>query len=521
MSAQEQKLAINNTDPEKGSALQKSLSAGHWFLLDTVMQKILIFGTFFITARLLTPADFGLIALAGIYPGLLDSLTAIAFETAIIQKKPGEEMPYMNAVWTFNLVRSVLLFAIVFFTAPLAAHFLHNDNAVLLFRLSGLYLIFQGLNNIGQRLFTKALDYKKLFFRDIAMYGSNSLISIATAFFLHSYWALFIGNAVGILAGTIATYVLSNYRPRFEISYTKLKHLLPYSQWVFAQGLINRLSQTIESVLIGRFTNTTSIGLYGKAKTLANTPTSPLSNIIEKIGFSALVSVQDSKAQVREGLHKSFDLTASIALAFLVVIFIGGDQLVGIFLGAKWLGIIPFLKILTVVATLDALIMTIAGTMFNALSKPNLLFQLNTLSLVCLSILFLILIPTHGTMGAAMALLISSIITNGCALILIKNVVDPNWRRISETFGVISIALLLPLLFSKYLLYFSFSNTHVGFLLIVALMGCLYAAIIMGAGIFFKKGPYNTLLVIIKSFRKKSHLHTNTQRTCQQEITLA
>lgn len=489
-----------HNDLKKNDALQRSLSAGHWFLMDTLMQRVLIFGTFFITARLLTPADYGIIALAAIYPGLLDSLTNIALETALTQKKQGEEKPYLNAVWTFYLLRNTLLCGIVFFTAPLIAHFFHNDDMVLLFRVSGLSLFFQGWTNIGQVLFIKNLDYRKLFLRDLAMYGTNSITSIIGAVILHSYWALFIGNAAGILAATVSTYFLNSFRPRFELSYTKLKPLIPYSRWIFGQGLVNRLSQTIEDVLVGRFATTTSIGLYGKAKTLANAPTSPLGNIIGKIGFSTIASVQDSAGHVREGFHKSFDLSAVVALSFLAAIFVAGDQLVRIILGPAWSGITPFLRILSVAATLDALFTVVAGMVFNALDKPRQLFQMNTLKLLCLGIFLPLLIPLHGTFGAALTLLIASVITNAYALILIERIITPNWWRIGETLLVIGVALLLPLMLATYLLRFPFANNHFGFLFLAGSMGCLYGCIIVFTGVFLRKGPYPTLMIILKSF---------------------
>lgn len=493
-----------NYDPTHRDALQKSLSAGHWFLADTLIQRVLVFGTFFITARLLTPADYGIIALAGIYPALLDSLTAIAFETALTQKKSGEEKTYLDVVWTFTICRNIFLFCIIFFTAPFVAQFFNAEEATLLFRLGGLILFIQGFGNIGQLYFFRNLEFKKVFLRDMTLYITNSAVTITAALMLHSYWAVFLGSVAGIFAAAISTYFLNSYRPRFDFSFSKLKPLIPYSRWVFGQGLINRLSQTIENVLIGRFATVGDIGLYGKAKTLSNAPTSPLGNIIGKIGFSALVSVQDSKEHVREGLHKSFDLTATIALAFLVAIFVGGDQLVRIFLGVSWVGITPFLKILTIVATLDALITIIAGTMFNALSKPQLLFRLNTLSLCCLSIFLIILIPSYGTMGAAVSLLISSVIANGYALLLIKQVVTPNWKRIGETFGVIGVALALPLILAPRLQQFPLTHTETGFIVLTITMGLIYCGIIVGAGIVFKKGPYRTLSVVARSFRKRA-----------------
>jgi O-antigen/teichoic acid export membrane protein len=430
----------------------------------------------------------------------------------LIQKKAGEEKPFLDAVWTFGVLRNILLFFVVFSTAPLVARFFHTENATLLFQLSGLIYLIQGFGNIGQIYFWRNLDFKKVFLLDLSMYGTNAVATLITAYFFRSYWAIFVGNAAGIFAAAMSTYFLDSYRPRFDFSFAKLKPLIPYSQWVFGQALINRLSQTIENVLIGRFADTTAIGLYGKAKTLATAPTSPLGNIIAKIGFSALVSVQDSKERVREGFHKSFDLVATIALAFLVAIFVGGNQLIHIILGSNWVGISPFLKILTITATLDALIITIAGTIMNALSEPRLLFRLNTLSLLCLSILLVVLVPIYGTMGAAISFLCSSIITNICALVLIHRLIAPNWRRAGETLIVISTALLLSLLLSVYLLRFPLLNTPLGFLALVTLMGCLYFVIIVFVGKKYKKGPYGTLRLILNSFIERFKMRARSLR---------
>jgi PST family polysaccharide transporter len=376
--------------------------------------------------------------------------------------------------------------------------------------MGGLILFVQSFGNIGQIYFFRNLDFKKVFLRDAAMYGTNAVVTLVVAYWFRSYWAVFAGSVAGILAAAISTYFLNSYRPRFDFSFSKLKPLLPYSRWVFGQGLINRLSQTIENVLIGRFSDTTAIGLYGKAKTLATAPTSPVGNIIGKIGFSALVSVQDSKAQVREGFHKSFDLTATIALAFLVAIFVGGHQLALIILGPKWVGITPFLKVLTTTATLDALVIVIAGTIMNALSEPRLLFRLNTLSLCCLSLLFVVLVPIYGTMGAAIALLISSLVTNSYALILVHRLVGPNWRRVGETLVTIGTALLLPLYLGIELLRFSILNKPIGFLILTGLMACLYFGIIIFIGKMYNKGPFGTLLIIWNSFieRFKAKMRT-------------
>lgn len=283
-----------HSKPER--ILERSLSAGYWSLLDTILQKVLIYGSFFITARFLSPADYGVIALALIYPNLLDSLTAIAFDTALTQKKSGDEHAYLSVVWTFNILRSLVVFILVFITAFFVARFFHSMDALLLFQLSALPLLLQAFANIGQIYFFRYLEWKKVFIRDMASYGTTAIVTVSLAILFHSYWALFIGSVSGMLAAVIATYILQGYRPRLDTGFYKLKPLLEYSQWVFGQGVVTRISQTLEDAVIGHFTNPTSVGNYSKAKSLAYAPTSPLANIIGKIGFSAFVALNESMA---------------------------------------------------------------------------------------------------------------------------------------------------------------------------------------------------------------------------------
>ncbi len=479
--------------------LNRSLTAGYWSSLDILMQKVLIFGAFFITARILTPQDFGTIALAAVFPNLLDSLTAIAFDTALTQKKEGEEKSLLNVVWTFNLLRTLLVFVIVFFGSYLFADFFHVSDAVLLFQLSALPIVFQGLTNIGQIYFFKRLEFKKVFLRDMANYGTAAVVSVTLALTLHTYWALFIGTASGIFMAGIATYLLNSHRPKLDLGFSKLKPLLTYSEWVFGQALTMRIAQTLEDTLVGRFTDTASVGNFSKAKSLAYAPTSPLSNIISKIGFSALVATGGSIAHVREGFYKSFDLAISVAIPFIVIIWIGGTNLVLFVLGSAWAGIIPLLKTLVVVSALNTSILSLSGMTFNALNKPQHYFKLNIASLVSTALFLPYLVITHGIAGAALSLLITAVIVNMYALILIHHTIALTWKRIIESTSIVIIATLIPLPLTLYLLQIS-AQSVTGFFLTCALFSILYLLAIFFIGKTLHKGPAKTLLLIVSRF---------------------
>jgi|GEM_PF-1184665 len=515
MDVQEEYLSKEERDVavalEGKQALRKTLTAGQWYFVNMLGQKIFVFGTFFITARLLTPADFGIIAIAGIYPAFIDALTALSFESVLVQKKAGEEKHYLNVVWTFSVLRAFTIFSIVFFSAPFITHYFHAEGYLLLFRLSGLLFLIQGLGNIGNIYFFRNLDFKKVFFRDLALQSTSSVLSIMGAIYLHSYWALFIGNTAGVFAAALSTYVLHPYRPSFDFNFTKLKPLFGYTRWIFGQDLLNQSAKTLEDTLVGRFATPTNIGIFSKAKGLSHVVTSPLSSIIGKISFSTFSQIQDSHQHVREGIYKTIDLLAGVALPFLVAIIIAGHRLILVLLGPQWVDMYQILILLTIIATLDTVIISLGRPIFNALGKPQFTFTTNAVYLGILIAFLPILVPLNGTFGAATALLMASIASSIITLILINKLVHLKWSRIIETIAVISLGIALPIPLCYYLLQFPFAYQTIGFLLLGVLIGICYFSVLIFIGKKYDKGPYRTYLVIANSFLRTNFL-TNVHK---------
>lgn len=499
---------MNNEDSsEKEAFLNKSkntlglsLLAGHWSVVNTISQKFFGYGTFFITARLLTPADFGLIAIAAIIPNLIDACTSLSFENALIQKKDGEEKKYLNAIWTFNVIRSILLFAVVILLGPLFASFFHAEEATLLFQMSGFLLFIPGWSNIGQIYFFKNLDFKKVFLRDLSGSATSFFVSVGGAMLFHTYWALFLASVLSVTMNIGSTYLLNDYRPHFDFKFRKLRELLPYSQWIFGQQLFGQLARTLEDSIVARFTDPTSVGLFTKAKGLANAPTSPVVSLINKISFAAYSRVQESLAHVREGWSKSFEVIFVVAFPFLVAILVAGDRLVLILLGDKWIAIAENLKILTIAATIDILTVTLTAPVLNALGKPRIQFTAGVLYVIVLITALLFLTPLYGITGAAYAMAASSLIAGAYSVFHLHRLVQLSLPKIAETVLSVVIATAAPLLFALLFLRFPLFNTTLGFLFLggVISLGYLYTMYLTYR--FAKKGPYPTLRIIGMSF---------------------
>lgn len=486
---------------DQRGAFGLSLAAGRWSFIDTVVQRGLAFVTFFILARLLFPEDFGIISLILIVPNFLDLITNLSFENALIRHQ-NDTSPYLDAVWTLNILRGAVIAAVVFLVAPYIANFFNINGSIEAVRLSGLFIFVQGLTNVAQLYFFKEMDFKKIFWRDISMKITYSIATIGLAFLLHSYWALFWGTMLQYIVSSVSTYFLHPYRPRLRFNFSVLGELLDYSLWVYGQGLANQIISYFEDTLVGKLTGANSLGLYGKAKSLAGGPITPISSMISKISFPAFARIQNSREKISDGINKSFDVILTVSLPFLAAVLLGGHKIVTIILGERWINIVPVFKIFTIGVTLNVLT-SIAGPLFNALGMPKTSFKFDVLFTTTFVISLILLTPQFGIIGAAWSLIVSSTILLIAAIGLACKLKYVNLKHIASSAIIVAVSTLATSLVGSLFLKTTFFNNNYGFLTSVAILGVLYCGLILLAGKYFRKGPAETVIVALKEFLRK------------------
>lgn len=491
------KSAKENADPSQGT-FGLSLAASRWFFINTLIQRVIAFGTFFILARLLFPEDFGIISLILIVPNFLDMITSLSFENALIRHKD-DTAQYLDVAWTLNILRGGSIALIVFLVAPFIASFFDISQAVRAIQLSGLFIFVQSLANIAQLYFFKEMDFKKILLRDISSKTVYFIVTIGLAFMLHSYWALFWGMMLQYATSVISTYVLHPYRPRLKFNFRVLGELLDYSVWVYGQNLMAQIIGSLEDTLVGKFVGPTGLGLYGKAKSLAGGPVTPISSMISKIGFPAFARIQDDKAKISDGISKSFDIMLVVVAPFLAAVLLGGHKIVLIILGTRWIEIVPVFKILTIGITLNVLT-SIATPLFNALGMPKTSFKLDTLFTASFIVSLILLVPPFGIIGAAWSLIVSSAVMLIATIGLAYKLAYVNLKHILFSAGVVTISSLITALIGFQFLGTSFFNNNFGFIVVVGGLGIIYCGLVLFAGKYLTKGPSETIIISLKEF---------------------
>lgn len=481
-------------DQNEGT-LKKSVRGGAWMTANTLIQRIMSIATFFVLARLLTPEDFGIMAIIFLAPPLLDLALMIDFDSAIIRSVQDEPRQYYNALWTINVLRSFIIFALVFLFGGLIAAFFHLERAAFAIRLGGIFMLIQGFGNVAQLMFFKEMNFQKIFVRDVSSRIAYSIVAILLAWYSRTYWALFFANIALYSTAVVATYILYPFCPSFTTQWHKLKHFLGYSKWLYGQGIFGELSGTLENTVIGRMLGVTEVGFYTRAKALAIAPTAPLTSIINKVGFPAYARVQYSAKKIKEGYLKSLDILMFVGIPFVVLTLAASRRLVLIALGPAWIALDILFKIL-VVATVFQTVSSLSSALFNALGHSRFQFYVGILHTAIIALLIFIFTPLYGVVGTAVAVLVAAGFLSLVVFYKTNRLVGVGAQDVVNTVAApLGASIIVWLIGQRVLAQFS-NLGDLTFVALIAALGIFYAVLIWLSGTIFKTGPYQTLLAI-------------------------
>lgn len=484
--------------PDEDGTLGRAVAAGRWSLLGLGLQKIIGLGSFFILARLLTPADYGAITIVLMLVGVLETVSTPGFEKALIQRR-GEIMEYLDVFWTFNLLRAFLIFLLIFLIAPLVGSFFHITNplALTVLRFSGLIILLQAAANLGSLFFFKELNFKNLFWRDLAGQIAFVATAVLWAFFHPTVLALFLGYLAQNLASVLVQYWLHPHRPKFSFYFKRLRDLASYGIWAMGQNILNQANSIVETAVIGRLLGARDLGFYSRANNLASLPSSAIFSVIYKVGFPAYAKIQESREKITEGFLKSWDLALLTLLPFLVFIFFEAGELVQILLGERWLGMVGAMRILVFALTFEGF-SHLAWPLLEGIGRPDLRFKLGFLQFVLALPLLIILSWNFGLLGAAWAMVITFFIVVLAAGWTLFRHLRPGAEKILKPAAVVLAAIFVSAFSGGVLRFWLLPFSVPTFILWLLVVGLLYLAALNSLSKFFGGGPYETLRLIFK-----------------------
>ncbi len=377
-----------------------------------VLLKITIHGLALISitilARLLSPEDFGVVAMAMFVYAILDSIAWFGFDSALIQNQQAKASHY-NTAFTFNVIfyTAVALLLIVL-AGPAAAYYREPRVENILYVMAFGAFVF-GFENIGIVDFRKNMQYQKDFQFMLSKKIIAFAVTIPLAFLWQNYWALVVGVLASRVGGTLMSYFLSPFRPRYSLK--QASELFGFSKWLFLNTLFFALRTRIAEPILGRMAGPMVLGHFNMAYEISNMPTTELVAPINRAVFPGYARIKDDLASMRAGYLKVIGIIALVALPAAAGIGVVAPLLVPVWLGDKWLESIPLMQVLAFSGALTA-IMTNAGSVFLAMGQTRKLALLGGTYTALLIALIIPMTNKFGAIGAAWAYIITALVVN-------------------------------------------------------------------------------------------------------------
>lgn len=378
-----------------------------WMVLLKLIQRSLGLVSTIILARLLVPADFGLVAMAMSFIAILELISAFGFDMALIQN-PSAERRHYDTAWTFNVLFAAVVATMIATLAVPISHFYNESRLPPILYVLAIAALVQGFENIGVVAFRKDLEFKKEFRYLLARKLASFAVTIPLAIALSNYWALVIGQLVGRCVEIALSYYVHSYRPKF--SFAGRAELFHFSKWLVINNILLFVRGRSADFVIGRMNGAHALGLFSMGHEIANLPLTELVAPVNRAMYPGYAKIAGTLADVH---HRYLQVTSMIALLVFPAcmgLSLTADLIVPVLLGEKWLDTIVLIQIIALYGGVVALQSNMA-TVFLALGRPRLVTLLAFISVVVFLPLLLFLCTKAGALGAATALLGSALIT--------------------------------------------------------------------------------------------------------------
>jgi O-antigen/teichoic acid export membrane protein len=352
-----------------------------------------------VLARILTPADFGVVAMALVVVALLDTVAYAGVDLAIIRS--GSATPeYLNAAWTIQLIQASVVAVLLVVLAPFAADYYNEPRVAIVIRWLALKSLIEGFQNIGIVAFQKDLDFAKEFRFNVYSRLLNLVFSIGAALILRNYMALVVGMLSGSLITVLLSYLMHPYRPRLSVE--KLKALRSFSNWLLVSRLGTFLSGGADQFIAGGIVGAAAIGNYNVASQLATLPSGELVMPLRRALFPNLSKLQDNAIAFRRVVQQTFSSVAIVSIPLSFGLIMTADEIVRIVLGPRWYSSVDLLKWLALYGAFAGLssILEVPMWVMGRLRQSALQ---SWLGFVVLVPLIVISVHEYGIVGAAVS----------------------------------------------------------------------------------------------------------------------
>lgn len=313
-----------------------------------------------VLARLLVPADYGIIAVATLIIKFMELMSETGIKQYLLSRKNlSDDM--LDSAWTLRLVTRVFIALVIILVSPLASDYFELPELRAVLIVIAVVPLLDGLISPSIFILSRNLDYKNIALLNVCSKICAFLVTVSIAYQFRSYWALVAGDIIFSTVFLIGSYMMHNYRPAFTLRHWREQWA--FSKWIYSAGLFGFARAKMDIFIASKAFGTHELGVYNFSKEIATLPEAQLSRPLNNVFITSISKSRSDLDHVAETLEKLMACQISLLLPAAAGLFTIAHILVPVVLGDNWINAIPVIKGLAALSISYALTTALKGAL--------------------------------------------------------------------------------------------------------------------------------------------------------------
>lgn len=321
-----------------------TISNFFWRLAERCGAQLVSMVVSVVLARLLSPEDYGTIALITVFTTILQVFIDSGLGSALIQKKDADDLDF-SSVFYFNIVLCLFLYLGMFLAAPLIAVFYNDSSLVPLVRALSLTLVISGVKNIQQSYVSRKMLFKRFFFSTLGGTIVSAFLGIGMAYRGYGVWALVAQQLCNASVDTLILWLTVRWRPKRIFSWQRLKVLLSYGWKLLASSLLGTMYNNLCYLIIGKMYSSADLAYYNQGDKFPQLIINNINTSIDSVLLPVMSSVQDDRERIKNMTRRAIKTSIYVMAPLMMGLVFCAEPIVKLVLTDKWLPCVPYLRI--------------------------------------------------------------------------------------------------------------------------------------------------------------------------------
>ncbi|MDZ7746917.1 MAG: lipopolysaccharide biosynthesis protein [Halobacteriales archaeon] len=400
----------------------KAARGGLWAAGETALVRGLELLRYVAIARLLVPSQIGLFTFGVLTLSVVKQFSNLGIDAAIIAQD-GDIDRQLDAAFSLQIARSLLLAGLLYVAAPIPAAIFGDESVVRLVRLIAVIPLIDTIENPATVVFEKELNFRRRSLFRLSGVLANTVVSVALAYRLRSVDALIAGVIAGAAVHTVVSHLITDHSPWPSLDIEQMRTLFDYGKWLTGSSIVSWIYREGDDALVGAVVGSAGLAYYRSAYQFGQAPQSELTGVISEVAFPTYVQVKDDAHALLVGYRRTLSVAVTAVFPAAIGTALVAPIFVPVVLGSGWEPTVRPLQLIALAAVGHAVAAT-AGSLWQALERPDLSTKTQTLSMVVLAVTAVPATIEYGVVGTAAAVTVTAFVVAPVRILLVAHLLD-------------------------------------------------------------------------------------------------